>query len=338
MNRFVSYKISWMTFICNIIILLHHANLRNYINQTSEHNLLVFMDFFSALSRIAMVWFFFISAYLFFRTADYKNIPIKWKSRAKSLLIPYIIWNTIAVLFMAINGSEVLYGGIWGGIRNNYLFLGGYGSANGPLWYIFRLLEYVILAPLFLFIIKRKILFYIVEILLYAYIAIMHIGYFDFLFFVPIYLLGGYISKHYSKNFEIKIETEHNNAISIICLLSCVLLSLWAKSISDINLIEMPVLEIVLRNLIIIPILGLLLYSGKPKALPNFIKNGGMLLYCMHDLFYRFFRIIFFRLNLDMWISWFLMVFLTIGCIYMIWIFLNKNCPRLLAVFVGGRL
>lgn len=141
MDRAASYKITWMTFICNIIILLHHANLKTYFPEKYTLLSAMVMDFFSALSVIAMTWFFFITGYLFYRNLDYAKIPLKWKSRVKSLVIPYIIWNTMSVILALLKRSDVFHGSWVNFIRYNYIYFKQIGSANGPLWYIFRVIE-----------------------------------------------------------------------------------------------------------------------------------------------------------------------------------------------------
>lgn len=67
MNQQASRKIALATFLANIVIFLHHANLKNYFADRITEISCSIMDFFSMLSIPAMTWFFFISAYLFFR-------------------------------------------------------------------------------------------------------------------------------------------------------------------------------------------------------------------------------------------------------------------------------
>lgn len=69
------------------------------------------IDFFSqVLSRISVPLFFFISGFLFFYHANfnlstYKN---KLKSRIKTLLIPYLLWNLIGFLIFSIKHLQIL--------------------------------------------------------------------------------------------------------------------------------------------------------------------------------------------------------------------------------------
>lgn len=102
-----SYKITWAMFFCNLAILLHHANLKNYFNGDGNSIIIYVMDFFSVIAIPAMTWFFFISGYLFFRQFEMNQLLRKWKSRFKSLVIPYLLWNTVAVFLLLISRTEI---------------------------------------------------------------------------------------------------------------------------------------------------------------------------------------------------------------------------------------
>lgn len=69
-----SYKITWAMFFCNLAILLHHANLKNYFNGDGNSIIIYVMDFFSVIAIPAMTWFFFISGYLFFRQFEMNQL------------------------------------------------------------------------------------------------------------------------------------------------------------------------------------------------------------------------------------------------------------------------
>ena len=193
MDKICSWKLSWVTFIANVVILFHHANLKTYYPEKVTSASSNIMDFFSVISIPAMVWFFFISAYLFFRNLKLGMIPGKWRRRIKSILIPFIIWNTVSVILELAKGSNVIDGGILNFVVKNYLFIRGTGCANGPLWYLFRLMEYIVIAPLVFFIAKNKWLAAGAEILLLAANYQLGIGYFDFSYWLPVYIVGAYV-------------------------------------------------------------------------------------------------------------------------------------------------
>lgn len=56
----------------------------------------------NGMIRFAVPMFYMISGLLFFRTFEMKNLLSKWKSRVKSILIPYIIWCTLYYIYYLI--------------------------------------------------------------------------------------------------------------------------------------------------------------------------------------------------------------------------------------------
>lgn len=60
MNKEFSWKITWISFLGNIIIFLHHANLKDYYPDKVTVVSVDIMNFFSYLAVFAMSWFFFM--------------------------------------------------------------------------------------------------------------------------------------------------------------------------------------------------------------------------------------------------------------------------------------
>lgn len=128
MDEKFSWKITWASFVGNVLIFLHHANLKDYYPEKTTLMSAFVMDFFSYLAVIAMSWFFFISGYLFFRNFKMSKYKSKFLSRCRTLLIPYIIWNTLSVLLQVVKGGNVLKDGALSFIKDNYVFAFGGGA------------------------------------------------------------------------------------------------------------------------------------------------------------------------------------------------------------------
>lgn len=277
-----SYKISWMMFVSNVVIFLHHANLKDYYPEKVTPVSVGVMDFFSVLAIPAMTWFFFISAYLFFRNLEVSQIAQKWEKRIQSILIPYLLWNTVAV-FM-----DFVKGGVRGNnpldfLISNYFFINGSGCRNGPLWYMFRLMEFMAFAPIICKIVKSKKLMIISMIGIVVINLIFKIGYFKFSYFLPVYLVGAYIGMNYNEQLESyisggkftsEIESEKTDAygwkyakltISIILVIA----------LGYLTTISAGVLGTLLRYFFVLPLLLLLHYSRTTKPC-RFILNGGV--------------------------------------------------------------
>lgn len=74
MDITASRKIAWTTFLANIIILLHHANLNNYLPEKTGTYAAIVMNFFLSVIDSSNDLFFFISAFLFFRNSLFLKI------------------------------------------------------------------------------------------------------------------------------------------------------------------------------------------------------------------------------------------------------------------------
>jgi fucose 4-O-acetylase-like acetyltransferase len=114
------------------------------------------------IPHIAIPLFLFISGYLFFRHVDDFTFHVykeKLKSRARSLILPYLLWCTIAYILQAIEGvcpiSPLAFiQGLW----DTSLWAPAHGGATAivftnlpvdmPLWFLRDLIVMVIFSPL----------------------------------------------------------------------------------------------------------------------------------------------------------------------------------------------
>jgi surface polysaccharide O-acyltransferase-like enzyme len=120
-------------------------------------------DLFSqVLPRVAVPLFYAISGYLFFAKFDgsKKSYSTRLQSRVNTLLIPYLIWNTLTIICFALaqafpltnyflSGQNKLVAEF--GLLDYFNAFFGYGPKRQPiayqLWYIRDLILLVILAP-----------------------------------------------------------------------------------------------------------------------------------------------------------------------------------------------
>ena len=128
-----------------------------YITELLSHN----------LCKIAVCWFFVFSGYFFFYNLKEKSISRewvlgKWKKRGYSLLVPYILWNVIAISAILIKSHITSKLGLgedeqmaW--IRSWRVFdwlL--YSTPDFPLWYMRDLMIMTLLAPISYYILRNK--------------------------------------------------------------------------------------------------------------------------------------------------------------------------------------
>lgn len=95
------------------------------------------------IANLAVPCFFIMSGYLLmYKEQNYFTVL---KKKFKSLLIPYIIWNLIAALYIYITDSSILQ-------SFSEIFI---SPANFPLWFLRDLILLTILFPLFRLIIEK---------------------------------------------------------------------------------------------------------------------------------------------------------------------------------------
>lgn len=146
------------------------------------------------LTHVCVPVFYLISGYLFFirlEKWDYKVYLDKLKKRCKSLLMPFLIWNSLAIVLSLIGiyrhngmlgiqnffiekGYWHLYWdcNVWNVDRLNWI--GGGASASGPylvpLWFLRNLIVACVFSPFFYFFFK-KLKIYGLLILAMSYIS-----------------------------------------------------------------------------------------------------------------------------------------------------------------------
>jgi len=120
----------------------------------------VFIDLF--LNHVCVPLFFCISGFLYFLSAPPKFsfywFINKWKSRMKSLLIPYLIAN--AIFIVVIEFYMILYEGKSFDLNlliSGFWALDNGNPANPPLWFLRDLMIAIILSPLIYSSIKKTL-------------------------------------------------------------------------------------------------------------------------------------------------------------------------------------
>ena len=162
----LSEAITWLRFPLIFLIILLHCY--STVRLPGDHGLYfrIIYPFSLWLGETGVPGFFFISGFLFFHSQ--KRYPQKLETRFHTLLIPYLLWNALLlglyiIVFIAgypqdINGKSI----------SDYTFIdyvrafwdrGSYDNGNFvpilcPFWYIRNLLIMSVLSPLFYYIIK----------------------------------------------------------------------------------------------------------------------------------------------------------------------------------------
>lgn len=157
-KEFVSYILSILVFLIHISSFSQHeqsGTLITDINQTVSY------FFKESITRFAVPAFFILSGATFFRNFSYASYPGKLKSRLYTLVIPYLVWNTVWMLFditcsytflhkffISKPRFEITLINILKGI---FLY-----ECNLSFWFIFNLIIFTVFSPAINFLISRK--------------------------------------------------------------------------------------------------------------------------------------------------------------------------------------
>lgn len=157
-------KIQWFTFCFSILVVwVHAANAELFLGRTGEAAALEHLQSLvgNGLGQFAVPGFFMISAYLFYRNFSWDKLERKLKSRFRSLVIPFLLWNGLYYLGYALASrvpglTEIVGKGVIPldpGTAIQAVVLYRY---NAVFWYLYQLIWLVALTPVLYSLLKRK--------------------------------------------------------------------------------------------------------------------------------------------------------------------------------------
>lgn len=160
-------KVSWMMFIFSIFVIwVHSYNVELFAGGLwgpSWEYAAKMEDFVSVgLGQLAVPGFFLISSYLFFRTYTPSLLLKKWRGRLQSIVIPYVVWNSLYYLGYVL-ATRLPFVETVVGKEKIPLSLSGYLDAvfhysYAPIfWYLYQLIILIILSPVIYWLVKGKI-------------------------------------------------------------------------------------------------------------------------------------------------------------------------------------
>ena len=160
--------VSWVMFLLSILVIWAHsynAELFSGGAPVTEGIWLTvhrIQDFLSAaLGLTAVPGFFMLSAYLFFRSFSWEKLPAKWKSRVRSVAVPYLAWNLFYylgyVLATRIPAVHRLIGKPPVPFNGEELLAAVLHYQYAPVfWYLYQLMFLILLSPVLYWIIKKR--------------------------------------------------------------------------------------------------------------------------------------------------------------------------------------
>lgn len=199
-NTYFSKKIVLMNVFMTILIVIMHSETPERFGQELSWEANPFIWVVFRFTKIAVPSFFFISALLFYRNCEWKDIPTKLHRRIFSLLIPFLIWNILFTgFYVTLDYIPALANKMNGnsGIHNIQGFISAVIETRfTPLWFVKFLIIYNILSPVILLFIKNKWIGLTAIITLF--VGSMHNdwGYFSLFHWLPVYLSGALIGRY----------------------------------------------------------------------------------------------------------------------------------------------
>lgn len=235
-----SNKLIYVNFALAVLIVITHTyctdfgnvNAASWQNTAARFSLNLFQGH---ICQVAVPCFFAISGFLFYRNFTFGKLLTKWRSRIRSLVIPYLFWNTITYLFyVAISNWSLTNRFLqmepirvtWSGLLNG-VFLHSYSV----LWFVKVLIFFVALAPIFALLLKRKSVAVVAEL---GFIALSlfypHKSTNSLLYTASFYFLGAYAGT-FAKEKVINLQSKKTAVVSLVVLFgSLAITMLWENS------------------------------------------------------------------------------------------------------------
>ena len=286
MNKEVSYKITILNFMFTIGMVSYHFrwvepfNIK-YINGLDQMLVNLYINFCDCIGFVAMSYFFFASAFLFYYNIDSSKAAfIKMKKRLKTLLIPYLIWNLIVLLYKVIRGEKIILS------LKTISFFFFLDPINGPTWYLIALI--LLMLPSFI-IVKlkdKKVFSFILLIFSLLILTLRDLGIVNSIFkfkscwwygnmidYLPTYILGIFLGLNYS---DLIIKEKYNRKKAIYVAIFLFIISILLLKFTSIRTLE------ILSYVFIISGIWLIVRIKNIKSKLNSLLKMSFFIYVMH--------------------------------------------------------
>ena len=353
MNKQINETLFWkkkefISFLSSILVLFIHS----YFAKDNISNSLVsvinqkFSFFFSrSITQFAVPMFFMLSGISFFKGYNNKKYLRKIKSRIYTLVVPYLLWNTVWLLWeifcsysfvskFSATGEQYPLTII--SILKGIFFYG----CNTPFWFLFDIIIFSFAAPLLFLIIRNKYVG-ITSIVSLSIVSLFGIHIPIDLFYYPMsivfYLMGAIIGYHFFEYTTIKASKQMQ--ITSIVLLSAYIL---CKNIVPQELhISNYLIEVIVYSMAAFSlwnIVDIFIEQIKPRA----IYRRSFSIYAMHlNVAIIILKILSLFIPQNEWLEipkFIIMVVFTLTFINFTCAFLEKFFPRIYALFMGNRI
>lgn len=148
-------KITWFSTVFSVLVVwVHSANGELFLGRSRAAGYVEAFEKFLGFTvgQIAVPGFFMMSGYLFYRGFRWSRLGEKWNSRIRSVLVPFLMWNSIYYLGYVIGSRLPVVTDIMG---KGMVPFDWYTAVEAVLhysyhyvfWYLYQLILLILLAP-----------------------------------------------------------------------------------------------------------------------------------------------------------------------------------------------
>ena len=339
-------KKEFISFLLSILVFFIHSSFGQDISSGSYISVInnkTSYFFSESITRFAVPMFFMLSGLTFFKDYDNKKYFTKIKSRLFTLVIPYLLWNTIWMLWEIFTSysfisklTESRYPLTLSSILKGIFLY----NCNIPFWFIFDLIIFSFAAPLVFLIIKNKYVG-ISSVICLSIVSLFGIYLPMEVFYYPMavvfYLMGGIIGYHFF-DFASKKSSKPLQIASLIFLTVYILAKNMVPQEIHINNYFIQTVVYTLAAFSLWNITDAFIEKIKPRAL----YRRSFAIYAMHlPIAIVILKIFDFCIPQNEWLEipkFVIMVVVTLVIINLVCAFLEKFAPKVSATLMGNRI
>ena len=202
-SSWFSRKVVLMNVIATFLIVLLHSETPLRFGQSLDLGSHPFIFTVFTLTQTAVPLFFFISALLFYRGCEWKDIPRKLYRRIFSLLIPFLLRNLIwGAVYWALARIPFTAGrmSLATPLDTPLQWLDAvWNTRFTPLWFIKYLIFFCLLSPAVMLLIRNKWVGTVAVAGLLTACVLLHWDSFSLEYWAPVYLAGALAGRHLYK-------------------------------------------------------------------------------------------------------------------------------------------
>ncbi len=337
------------------VITIHLFARQNRVPDIGNTHLSIYDYFCSFLEAFihnqSVPIYFFISGFVFFiglQEWDNQKFGKKLNNRIKSLLIPYLIWNTITIIgYIVQNHGKCSDFSITNFLSSYWSYNGWIDGSNGytmpisyPLWFLRDLMVMVIFSPVIHFVLKKqgKVTIIILGILWYITTCVKNLHFYcpkEAIFF---FSFGAYMSIN-GKDMIREFRNHFKITAILFISLGIIHMILYNSQYTQITKYIKPAI-IFFGLFFAYNISSYLLEKGYSKN-NNFLSSASFFMYVSHTIFLSVFYPLTMKLlqpssDLTLLLTSILILGITISILLIVYYLMSRYMPKTFS-FITGR-